>query len=51
MLWKQGLRKEDLLKILRKRRIPYSKAKKLIEGENIPYTAWKERMKKKSRGC
>ena len=40
-----GVDKRDLIKILRKRRIPYRKAKKLIEGENIPYTAWKERMK------
>ncbi len=46
-----GVDKRDLIKILRKRRVPYSKAKKLIEGKNIPYTAWKERMKKRVKAA
>ena len=40
-----GVPKRELLKILRKRRIPYSKAKKLLDGKNIPYTGYEERMK------
>ena len=40
-----GVKEQDLLKILRDRDISYSKAKKLIKGKNIPYTAFEERMK------
>jgi hypothetical protein len=40
-----GVPKKELLKILRNRRIPYSKAKKLLDGKNIPYTGYDERMK------
>ena len=40
-----GVKERDLLKILRKRRISYSKAKKLLKGKNIPFTAYEERMK------
>ncbi len=42
-----GVPKKELLKILRKRRISYAKAKKLLDGKNIPYTAYDERMKKR----
>ena len=42
-----GLSRKDLLKILRSRRIPYSKAKKLLDGKNIPFTAFDDRMKKR----
>ena len=34
-----------MLKILRDRRISYAKAKKLLDGKNIPYTGFDERMK------
>ena len=44
---KTGVKERDLLKILRDRNISYSKAKKLLKGKNIPYTAYDER--KKSR--
>ena len=40
-----GVKERDLLKILRKRNISYSKAKKLLKGKNIPYTVYEERMK------
>ena len=42
---KTGVPKRELLKILRKRRISYAKAKKLLDGKNIPYTGFDERMK------
>ena len=42
-----GVKERDLLKILRKRKIPYKKARKLLKGQNIPYTAYDERMKSK----
>jgi hypothetical protein len=42
-----GVKERDLLKILRDRNISYSKAKKLLKGKNIPYTAFEERMKKR----
>jgi hypothetical protein len=42
-----GVKERDLLKILRNRNISYSKAKKLLKGKNIPYTAFEERMKKR----
>ena len=46
---KTGVPKKQLLKILRNRRISYAKAKKLLDGKNIPYTGYeKERMKKES---
>ncbi len=41
------LKNEILLKILRDRNISYSKAKKLLKGKNIPFTAYEERMKKR----
>ena len=44
---KTGVPKRQLLKILRNRRISYSKAKKLLDGKNIPYTGYEERMKKR----
>ena len=44
---KTGVPKRKLLKILRDRRISYAKAKKLLDGKNIPYTAFDERMKKR----
>ena len=40
-----GVPKRQLLKILRDRRISYAKAKKLLDGKNIPYTGYEERMK------
>ena len=40
-----GVKEQDILKILRKRRISYNKAKKLLKGKNIPFTAYEERMK------
>ena len=46
-----GVKERDLLKILRKRRISYSKAKKLLKGKNIPYTAYEERMKDKVKAA
>ena len=42
---KVGVPKRQLLKILRDRRISYAKAKKLLDGKNIPYTGYEERMK------
>ena len=44
---KTGVPKRQLLKILRDRRISYAKAKKLLDGKNIPYTGYEERMKKR----
>ena len=44
---KTGVPKKDLIKILRNRRIPYAKVKKLLDGKNIPYTGYEERMKKR----
>ena len=32
---------------MRDRRISYAKAKKLLDGKNIPYTGFEERMKKR----
>ena len=46
-----GVKERDLLKILRKRRISYDKAKKLLKGKNIPYTAYEERMKDKVKAA
>jgi len=46
---KMGVPKREILKILRKRRISYAKAKKLIDGKNIPYTAYDDRMKGRVR--
>jgi len=40
-----GVKERDLLKILRNRNISFEKAKKLLKGKNIPYTAYEERMK------
>ena len=37
--------KENLKKLLRKRNVSSSKARKLLKGENIPYTAYDSRMK------
>jgi rubrerythrin len=42
-----GVPKKEILKILRGRRITYAKAKRLIDGKNIPYTAYEPRMKKR----
>ena len=42
-----GVPKRELLKILRNRRISYAKAKRLLDGKNIPYTGYEERMKKR----
>ena len=42
---KMGVPRKELLKILRKRRVPYAKAKKLLDGKNVPYTAYDDRMK------
>ena len=42
-----GVPKRELLKILRNRRISYAKAKKLLDGKNIPYTGYEERMRKR----
>ena len=44
---KMGVPKKEVLKILRNRRVSYAKAKKLIDGKNIPYTAFDDRMKKR----
>ena len=38
---------KTLKKIVRERGISFRNFKKLIKGENIPYTAYKERMKKR----
>ena len=40
-----GVSERDLKKLLRKRNISSSKARKLLKGENIPYTAYDSRMK------
>ena len=40
-----GVKERDLLKILRNRNISFEKAKKLLKGKNIPFTAYEERMK------
>ena len=40
-----GVPEEVLIKLLRKRRIPYAKVKKLLRGQNIPFTGYEERMK------
>ena len=42
---KTGVPKRELLKILRNRRISFAKAKKLLDGKNIPYTGFEERMR------
>ena len=42
-----GVPKKEIIRILRGRRITYAKAKKLIDGKNIPYTAYEPRMKKR----
>ena len=38
---------KTLKKIIRDRGISFRNFKKLLRGENIPYTAYKERMKKR----
>jgi len=48
---KTGVKERDLLKILRKRKISYSKAKKLLKGKNIPFTAYDERMKSRVKAA
>ncbi len=40
-----GVPERELKKLLRKRNISSSKARKLLKGENIPYTAYDSRMK------
>jgi len=40
-----GVPEEVLIKLLRKRRIPYAKVKKLLRGQNIPFTGYEPRMK------
>jgi hypothetical protein len=40
-----GVPEEVLIKLLRKRRIPYAKVKKLLRGQNIPFTGYEKRMK------
>ena len=40
-----GVDDRDLRKLLRKRNVSSSKARKLLRGENIPYTAYDSRMK------
>ena len=40
-----GVPEEVLIKLLRKRRIPYAKVKKLLRGRNIPFTGYENRMK------
>jgi hypothetical protein len=40
-----GVKEQDLIKILRNRNISFSKAKKLLKGKNIPFTAYEDRMK------
>jgi hypothetical protein len=44
---KTGVPKRTLLKILRKRDVSYKRAKRLLDGKNIPYTGFEERMKKR----
>jgi hypothetical protein len=44
---KTGVPKKELMKILRKRRIPYAKAKRLLDGKNIPFTGFEGGMKKR----
>tara|TARA_R100001440_G_scaffold1218_2_gene4062 strand:- start:1234 stop:2895 length:1662 start_codon:yes stop_codon:yes gene_type:complete len=48
---KTGVSEQELLKILRKRKISYSKAKKLLKGKNIPFTAYDERMKSRVKAA
>ncbi len=48
---KTGVSEQELLKILRKRKISYSKAKKLLKGKNIPFTAYDERMKSRVKSA
>jgi hypothetical protein len=42
---KVGVPKREILKILRKRKISYEKAKRLLDGKNIPFTAYEGGMK------
>ena len=42
-----GVPEKTLKKIIRERGVSFRNFKKLIKGENIPYTAYKERMKKR----
>ena len=42
-----GVSERDLRKLLRDRNISSSKARKILKGENIPYTAYDSRMKKR----
>ena len=44
-----GVPEEVLIKLLRKRRIPYAKVKKLLRGQNIPFTGYEKRMKLRVR--
>jgi len=42
-----GVNDRDLRKLLRNRNISSAKARKLLKGDNIPYTAYDSRMKKR----
>ena len=42
-----GVSERDLRKLLRDRNISSSKARKILKGDNIPYTAYDSRMKKR----
>jgi len=44
---KVGVSEKELKKLMRNRGISLRNIKKLIKGQNIPYTAYKERMKKR----
>ena len=44
-----GVPESVLIKLLRKRRIPYAKVQKLLRGQNIPFTGYEERMKLRVR--
>jgi hypothetical protein len=44
---KVGLPEKELKKLMRRRGMSVKNVKKLLRGQNIPYTAYKERMKKR----
>jgi len=44
-----GVPESVLIKLLRKRRIPFAKVQKLLRGQNIPFTGYEERMKLRVR--
>ena len=48
---KVGVPKREILKILRKRKISYAKAKRLLDGKNIPFTAYEGGMKSRVESC